>query len=82
MGLVYWAIFGLIAGAIAKWIMPGADGDSWLKTMFLGIGGAWVGGFLGSMLGLGSISGFNFGSMALAVGGALLIIWVTRKMKN
>ena len=34
------------------------------------------------MLGLGSISGFNFGSMALAVGGALLIIWVTRKLKN
>ena len=47
MGLLYWALFGLVAGAIAKWIMPGDDGDSWFKTMLLGIGGAWVGGFLG-----------------------------------
>jgi len=81
MGLLYWALFGLIAGAIAKWIMPGDDGDSWFKTMLLGVGGAWIGGFLGSVLGLGSVSGFNFWSMALAVGGALIILWVSRKFK-
>ncbi len=82
MGLLWWALFGLVAGALAKWIMPGDDPGGWFKTMLLGVGGAWIGGFVGSALGIGSISGFNFGSMVLAVGGALLILWVSRKLKR
>lgn len=82
MGLLFWAIFGLIAGAIAKWIMPGPDGDSWFKTMLLGVGGAWVGGFVGTRLGVGSVTGFNVGSMATAVAGALIILWISRKMSK
>ncbi len=82
MGLLFWALFGLIAGAIAKWIMPGADGDSWFKTMLLGVGGAWVGGFVGTRLGVGSVTGFNVGSMATAVAGALIILWISRKMSK
>lgn len=50
--------------------------------MLLGVGGAWVGGFLGSMLGVGSITGFNIWSMVLAVGGALLIMWISKKVKS
>ncbi|MCG8467478.1 MAG: GlsB/YeaQ/YmgE family stress response membrane protein [Gemmatimonadetes bacterium] len=50
--------------------------------MLLGVGGAWVGGFLGSVLGLGSVTGFNFWSMALAVGGALVILWISKKLKS
>lgn len=80
MGLLLWALFGLIAGALAKWIMPGEDPGGWFKTMLIGVGGAWLGGFLGSVLGLGSITGFNFGSMALAVGGACLLLWIFRKI--
>lgn len=81
MGLLYWALFGLIAGALAKWIMPGDDPGGWFKTMLLGIGGAWVGGFVGSVFGLGSITGFNLGSMALAVLGAVAVLWIFRKMR-
>lgn len=80
MGLLLWALFGLIAGALAKWIMPGEQPGGWFTTMLTGVGGAWLGGFLGSKLGLGSITGFNFGSMALAVAGACLLLWILRKI--
>lgn len=82
MGLLYWALFGLIAGALAKWIMPGDDPGGWFKTMLLGIGGAWIGGFVGSVFGLGSVTGFNLGSMALAVLGAVAVLWIFRKMRS
>ncbi|MCV5261100.1 GlsB/YeaQ/YmgE family stress response membrane protein, partial [Vibrio parahaemolyticus] len=46
MGIISWIILGLIAGALAKWLMPGKDGGGWIATMLLGIAGAFVGGFL------------------------------------
>jgi len=82
MGLLSWVIFGLIAGALAKWIMPGPDPGGILVTMALGIAGAFVGGFLGSLVGLGSVSGFSFGSLALAIGGALLLLWGHRRLRG
>ncbi|HAS6806046.1 TPA: GlsB/YeaQ/YmgE family stress response membrane protein, partial [Vibrio parahaemolyticus] len=44
MGIISWIILGLIAGALAKWLMPGKDGGGWIATMLLGIAGAFVGG--------------------------------------
>ncbi|UOE40575.1 GlsB/YeaQ/YmgE family stress response membrane protein [Chryseobacterium suipulveris] len=76
MGILTWIIFGLIAGAIAKFIMPGNQNMGWLITIILGIVGAYVGAFVGQLLGLGDVTGFNFGSMALAVVGALIILWI------
>lgn len=81
MGILWWALFGLIAGAIAKVIMPGDDSDSWLKTMLLGVAGAWVGGFVGSAVGFGGVTGFNVRSMAVAVAGSLLVLWISRKLR-
>jgi len=46
MGIIGWIIIGLIAGAIARWIMPGADPMGWLGTIVLGIVGSFVGGFV------------------------------------
>ncbi|MFK7975937.1 MAG: GlsB/YeaQ/YmgE family stress response membrane protein, partial [Halioglobus sp.] len=46
MGILAWIVLGLVAGALAKLIMPGKDGGGWLMTMVLGIAGAFVGGFL------------------------------------
>ena len=61
MGIIAWIIFGLIAGIIAKLIMPGRDGGGFFLTCILGIVGAVVGGWLATMFGIGgSISGFNF----------------------
>jgi uncharacterized membrane protein YeaQ/YmgE (transglycosylase-associated protein family) len=80
MGFLSWIVLGLIVGALAKWIMPGKDPGGVVITILLGIGGAFVGGFLGSLLGLGGISGFNLGSLVLALAGALLLLWGYRKM--
>ncbi len=41
MGILSWIIFGLIAGILAKWIMPGKDGGGFIVTVILGIIGAW-----------------------------------------
>lgn len=76
MGILTWIIFGLIAGAIAKFIMPGNQGMGWLMTIILGIVGAFVGGWIGSMLGWGDVNAFDFRSMLLAVVGALVILWI------
>jgi len=80
-GLISWIIFGLIAGALAKWIMPGKDPGGWIITILLGIAGSIVGGFIGSAFGLGGVTGFNIGSFIVAIGGALLLLWGYRKMK-
>jgi len=73
---------GLIVGLLAKWIMPGPDPGGLFITILLGIAGAFVGGFIGSTVGLGTVSGFNVGSLALAVGGALLLLWGHRKLRG
>ena len=74
MGFVSWAVLGLLVGALAKFIMPGKQGGGLIKTTLLGVAGALLGGFVGSMLGVGSVSGFNLESLALAVGGALVLL--------
>ena len=82
MGILTWLILGLVVGALAKFIMPGKDGGGIFVTMGLGIAGAFVGGFLGSALGLGDISGFNLGSIGLATGGALILLFAYRQFKK
>ena len=82
MGILSWLLFGLIAGALAKWLMPGKDPGGLFVTILIGIAGAMVGGFLASLVGIGGVSGFNFGSMMIAVAGALLLLWAYRKFKN
>ena len=77
MGILAWVVLGLVAGALAKFIMPGQQGGGILLTIVLGIVGALVGGFLGTyVLGFGDISGFDLRSIAIAVGGALLVLFV------
>lgn len=78
MGFITWIIFGLLAGAIAKAIMPGKQGGGWLITIILGIVGSFVGGLIGVyVLHWGDIGSFwNIRSWALAIGGALIVIWI------
>jgi uncharacterized membrane protein YeaQ/YmgE (transglycosylase-associated protein family) len=82
MGFLSWILMGLVVGILAKWIMPGPDPGGIIITILLGIAGAFAGGFIGSMVGLGSVSGFNLGSLVLAVAGALLILWGYRMFRG
>lgn len=76
MGILSWIILGLIAGAIAKWIRPGKDPGGCIVTMLIGIAGAFLGGWIGSMLGLGTVDEFNFRTLLLAIGGAIIVLWI------
>ncbi|MGD2123495.1 MAG: GlsB/YeaQ/YmgE family stress response membrane protein [Gemmatimonadota bacterium] len=82
MGIFSWIILGLLAGALAKWIKPGKDGGGWLNSMFVGIGGAMIGGFIGSALGIGRVTGLNLWSIMIATGGALILLWIVEKIKG
>ena len=82
MGIITWLVLGLIVGALAKFIMPGKDPGGVFVTILIGIAGAMVGGFLASAIGLGSVTGFNLGSLAIATGGALLLLFGYRQLKS
>lgn len=83
MGIIAWIIFGLIAGVIAKLIMPGRDGGGFILTCILGIVGAVVGGWLATMFGIGgTISGFNLHSFLVAVVGSILVLGVFRLLRR
>lgn len=78
MGILSWIVLGLAVGALAKWIMPGKDPGGLIVTILLGIAGAFVGGMISSFLGFGSIKGFDIRSLIIAVGGAVLLLYVYR----
>ena len=82
MGILSWILMGLIVGVSAKVVMPGPDPGGIFLTLLLGIGGAFVGGYVGSFLGLGSVTGLNPGSLLLSVGGAVLILLLHRTIRK
>lgn len=75
MGILSWIVLGLIAGVIAKFVMPGRDPGGIIVTILLGIVGAVVGGFIGTTLGFGSLTGFDVRSLLIAIGGALVLLF-------
>jgi uncharacterized membrane protein YeaQ/YmgE (transglycosylase-associated protein family) len=80
MGILTWIVFGLIAGAVARWIMPGRQQGGWVVSIILGIVGAVVGGWIGTLLGFGGVSGFDLRSLVVAVGGAIVVLFVYRTL--
>lgn len=79
LGIFSWIIFGLIAGVIAKLLMPGRDPGGCIITMLLGVAGAFVGGFLYRLLtGREVFFQFDLGSLVVAVLGAVVILAVYR----
>ena len=81
MGALSWIAMGLIVGILARFIMPGRDPGGIIITTLIGIAGAFVGGYIGSFLGLGTVTGFNVGSILLATGGAVLLLILYRFIK-
>ena len=82
MGLISWIVFGLIAGAIAKFLMPGKDPGGCIITMIIGVVGALLGGFVATALGFGGISGFDWRSIFIAILGALLLLLIWRMISG
>ncbi len=82
MGWLAWIAFGLIAGIAAKVIMPGRDPGGFFFTILIGIVGAMLGGWLATQLGLGDITGFDIRSFLIAVAGALILLFIYRRIRS
>jgi uncharacterized membrane protein YeaQ/YmgE (transglycosylase-associated protein family) len=82
MGILSWILLGLIAGALAKFIMPGKDPGGIIVTILIGIAGAFVGGFLGSFIGLGKVESFDLGGIMIATIGAIILLILYRLVKK
>ncbi|MBP1665411.1 MAG: putative transglycosylase associated protein YeaQ [Bacteroidetes bacterium] len=82
MGIISWIVMGLIVGLLARFVMPGKDPRGPIITILLGIGGALLGGYLGTLLGLGSVTGFDLKSILIATGGAVLILILYRAVRR
>jgi uncharacterized membrane protein YeaQ/YmgE (transglycosylase-associated protein family) len=82
MGILSWILLGLIAGALAKFIMPGKDPGGIIVTILIGIAGAFVGGFLGSFVGLGKVESFDLGGIIIATIGAIILLIIYRLIKK
>ena len=84
MGFIAYLILGLIAGAIAKAILPGKQGGGWIATLIIGVIGAMLGGWIGgAVFGAQMDKFFSLSTWLCAIGGSLivLVIWgfITRK---
>lgn len=82
MGIILWIIFGAIAGWIASVIMKTDSSQGAMMDVIMGIIGSIVGGFLMGLVGQSGVTGFNVNSMAVAVIGAIIVIYVGRAMQK
>jgi uncharacterized membrane protein YeaQ/YmgE (transglycosylase-associated protein family) len=82
MGFISWILLGLIAGVFAKWIMPGPDRGGLIMTILLGVAGAFIGGYLGSFIGVGTTGGLSLTSILTATAGALLLLFLYRQFNK
>lgn len=79
---IWMLIIGLIAGALARLIMPGRDPMGILATMLLGIVGSILGGVVGMALWRNNTDGFEPGGILLSILGAILVLWIWRMMRS
>ncbi|TCJ20480.1 GlsB/YeaQ/YmgE family stress response membrane protein [Rubrobacter taiwanensis] len=80
MGILSWIIVGLIAGLLAKFIMPGPDPGGIIVTILIGIVGAFIGGFITSnLIGVG-VTGLNISTILVATLGAIILLAIYRAL--
>ena len=83
LGFIWWLIIGLIAGALARLIMPGRDPMGMIATILLGIVGSIIGGLVSvAIWGSGDGNGFRPAGLLLSVLGAILVLWIWRMVKS
>jgi uncharacterized membrane protein YeaQ/YmgE (transglycosylase-associated protein family) len=77
MGIIGWIVLGLIAGAIAKAVLPGTQGGGWLITLVLGVVGALVGGFIGTAIfGIGLEEFWSIQTWLVAIAGSIVVLLI------
>jgi uncharacterized membrane protein YeaQ/YmgE (transglycosylase-associated protein family) len=78
VGILLWIIFGIIVGAVARWIVPGEGPGGIFGDLIVGIIGAFLGGWIFSLFGHAGVTGFNLGSFVCAIIGAVVLLWILR----
>jgi uncharacterized membrane protein YeaQ/YmgE (transglycosylase-associated protein family) len=78
MGIISWLIVGLIAGVVAKLVVPGEDPGGFLATIFIGMLGAFVGGLIVGIFGGTGVTGINIWSILVAILGAMVLLALYR----
>jgi uncharacterized membrane protein YeaQ/YmgE (transglycosylase-associated protein family) len=81
---LYWILLGLVAGTLAKFLVPGRDPSGCIVTIVLGIVGAFLGGFIGTRIGWGAVTTgrLDFRSIALATLGAIVLLLLGRLIRR
>ena len=81
---LYWILLGLLAGTLAKFLVPGRDPAGCIITVLLGVIGAFVGGLVGTAIGWGTITTgtLNLRSIAIATFGAILVLLLARVLRK
>lgn len=82
MSIIAWIVLGLIAGAIAKLLMPGRDPGGFFITIIIGIVGAVIGGWISTALGWGDVSGVNLPSLLIAILGSIILLIIYRMVRR
>jgi uncharacterized membrane protein YeaQ/YmgE (transglycosylase-associated protein family) len=76
MGIISWILVGLIAGMLAKWLMPGSGPGGFILTVLIGMAGASLGGLIVRILGGSGATGFNVWSILVATLGAIVLLFL------
>jgi uncharacterized membrane protein YeaQ/YmgE (transglycosylase-associated protein family) len=79
---IVWIILGLIAGALAKFIVPGRDPGGIIVTILIGSAGALIGGYISTRVGSGAVDGIDLRSILIAVGGAIILLLILRVIRR
>ncbi len=76
--IIVWIVVGLIAGILAKWVMPGPDPGGIIVTILIGIVGAFIGGWVLGLLGFSGTADISLGSILTATLGAIILLAIYR----
>lgn len=82
MGIILWIVFGALAGWIASMLMGTDAGQRTGWDIIMGIIGSMVGGFIMNMVGWTGVTGFNLYSLFVAVAGAVVVIYIARRVRK
>jgi uncharacterized membrane protein YeaQ/YmgE (transglycosylase-associated protein family) len=83
MSLLAWIVLGLLAGIIAKVLVPGRDPGGCILTVFIGVAGALLGGWLSTLLGYGGLSGrLDWRNLIIAVLGSIVLLILLRLLRG